>query len=73
MRSRRRNLLIFRIVVFVVLGGFFLIPIGAMFEFSTRGNSIDSPRTLEAWTNIATTPGLTDAIVASLISATFAS
>ena len=66
MKSRRRNLLIFRIVVFVVLGAFFLVPIGAMFEFSTRGNNIDSPRTLEAWTNIATTPGLTDAIVASL-------
>jgi len=65
-KSRRRNLLIFRIVVFVVLGAFFLVPIGAMFEFSTRGNNIDSPRTLEAWTNIATTPGLTDAIVASL-------
>jgi len=66
MKSRRRNLLIFRIVVFVVLGAFFLVPIGSMFEFSTRGNNSDSPRTLEAWTNIATTPGLTDAIVASL-------
>src|SRR5256885_4723032 len=37
-----------------------------MFEFSTRGNSINAPRTLEAWTQIATTPGLGDAIVASL-------
>src|SRR5437879_8106865 len=65
-RSRRIKLQIFRITVFLVLGAFFLVPIGAMFEFSTRGNSINAPRTLEAWTQIATTPGLGDAIVASL-------
>jgi len=65
-RSRRRRLQIFRIVVFVVLGAFFLGPIGAMFEFSTRGNSVNAPRTLSAWTAIGTTPGLGDAIIASL-------
>ena len=65
-RSRRIKLQIFRITIFLVLGAFFLVPIGAMFEFSTRGNSINAPRTLEAWTQIAKTPGLTEAIVASL-------
>jgi hypothetical protein len=43
-RSRRIKLQIFRITVFLVLGAFFLVPIGAMFEFSTRGNSINAPR-----------------------------
>src|SRR5207245_9737003 len=65
-RSRRIKLQIFRITVFLVLGAFLLVPIGAMFEFSTRGNAINAPRTLEAWIQIAKTPGLTDAIVASL-------
>ena len=64
--SRRFRLQLFRITVFVVLGAFFLIPIGAMFEFSTRGNGINAPRTLEAWANIATTPDLVSAIIASL-------
>ena len=48
------------------MGTFFLAPIGAMFEFSTRGNSIDAPRTLKAWTDIAQTPGLVRGIVVSL-------
>jgi putative spermidine/putrescine transport system permease protein len=65
-RSRRIKLQIFRVAVFAVLGAFFLIPIGAMFEFSTRGNSINAPRTLEAWTQITSTTGLIDAMVASL-------
>jgi putative spermidine/putrescine transport system permease protein len=65
-RSRRVKLQIFRSAVLVVLGAFFLIPIGAMFEFSTRGDRVDSPRTLVAWANIVNTPELIDAIVASL-------
>jgi putative spermidine/putrescine transport system permease protein len=65
-RSRRRNLQIFRIAVFVVLGAFFLVPIGAMFEFSTRGNSVTAPRTLDAWTAIVRVPDLTQAITVSL-------
>jgi len=48
------------------MGAFFLVPIGAMFEFSTRGNSVTAPRTLEAWNNILKTPDLVDAITASL-------
>jgi putative spermidine/putrescine transport system permease protein len=65
-RSRQIKLQIFRATVFLVLGAFFLVPIGAMFEFSTRGNRVDGPRTLEAWNNIVNTPELIDAIVASL-------
>ncbi len=65
-RSRRQKLQVFRIAVFIVLGAFFLIPLGAMFEFSTRGGTITSPRTLQPWADIATTTGLLDAIVASL-------
>jgi putative spermidine/putrescine transport system permease protein len=65
-RSRRTKLRVFRTVVFLAMGAFFLVPIAAMFEFSTRGNSITAPRTMEAWTNILKTPDLVDAITASL-------
>jgi putative spermidine/putrescine transport system permease protein len=65
-RSRRSKLQVFRVVVFLVMGAFFLVPIAAMFEFSTRGNSVTAPRTMEAWTNILKTPDLVDAITASL-------
>lgn len=65
-RNRRRKLQIFRVVVFLVMGAFFLIPIGAMFEFSTRGTGENSPRTLSAWLTIGQTPDLVAAILASL-------
>ena len=65
-KSRRIKLRLFRATVFLVLGAFFLVPIGAMFEFSTRGNSINAPRTMEAWTTIVKTPDLVAAITASL-------
>src|SRR2546429_5708545 len=65
-RSRRIKLQVFRGVVFLAMGVFFLVPIPAMFEFSTRGNSVTAPRTMEAWTNIIKTPDLVDAIIASL-------
>jgi len=65
-RSRRLKLQIFRVIVLLVMGAFFLVPMGAMFEFSTRGNSATAPRTLEAWANIIKTPDLVDAIIASL-------
>jgi putative spermidine/putrescine transport system permease protein len=64
--SRRVKLQVFRVTVFLVLGAFFLVPIGAMLEFSTRGNSVTAPRNLDAWTNIVKTPDLIDAITASL-------
>jgi putative spermidine/putrescine transport system permease protein len=65
-RSRRAKLRVFRIVTFVVLGAFFVYPIWAMFEFSTRGIGENSPRTLDAWKAIATYPDLVAGIVASL-------
>jgi len=66
MRARRIKLQVFRWVVFVLTAAFFLVPIAAMVEFSTRGNGVAAPRTLEAWQNIATTPDLATAIIASL-------
>lgn len=66
MAARRLKLQAFRVVVFVVCGLFFLIPLGAMAEFSTRGNAVDSPRTLDAWARIPQTPELAQAITVSL-------
>ena len=66
MASRRIKLQALRIVVFVVCGLFFLVPIGAMLEFSTRGNDVSSPRTLQAWQLIPSTPELATAITVSL-------
>jgi len=65
-RSRRIKLRVFRGVVFFLMGAFFLVPIGAMFEFSTRGRAVTDARTMVAWTNIIKTPDLVDAITASL-------
>ncbi len=65
-RARRFRLQVFRIAVFVLMGLFFLVPIGSMFEFSTRGNSATAPRNLDAWLNIVKTPELSEAIIASL-------
>jgi putative spermidine/putrescine transport system permease protein len=64
--SRRVKLQVFRVVTFVLLGAFFLGPIWAMFEFSTRGVGDNSPRTLDAWKSIGTYPDLVAGIVASL-------
>ena len=71
-RNRRLKLQIFRVLVFLVFGAFFLVPIGAMFEFSTRGNG-DAPRTLVAWQTIFQTPDLVAAILASLVLAVITS
>ena len=65
-RSRRQKLQAFRIVVFLVAGLFFLVPLFAMFEFTTRGRLLTDPRNLDAWKSIATYPDLVAAIVASL-------
>jgi|SRR5438034_9207179 len=62
---RRRNLQIFRTVVLIAAGVYFLVPIGAMFEFSTRANDQVS-RTLDPWKSIFTFPDLVTAIIASL-------
>ncbi len=63
-RTRRLKLRVFRTVVFVAAAVFFLVPIGAMVEFSTRGNS--GQRTLEYWKEILAYPDMVQAIVASL-------
>src|SRR3981189_3561724 len=65
-RSRRIKLQVFRATVFILLGAFFLLPIGAMFEFSTRGNRRTAPRTMEAWAAIFQTADLVKAIINSL-------
>lgn len=72
-RNRRLKLQVFRVVVFLVFGAFFLVPIGAMFEFSTRGSTDNAPRTLAAWQTIFQTPDLVAAILASLVLAVITS
>ncbi|TMC86948.1 MAG: ABC transporter permease, partial [Chloroflexi bacterium] len=65
-RSRRLKLQVFRYVVLLAAALFFLMPMFASIEFSTRGNGIAAPRTLDSWKLIASTPELSDAIIASL-------
>jgi putative spermidine/putrescine transport system permease protein len=65
-RSRRQKLQVFRAVIFVVAGLFFLVPLFAMFEFTTRGRLLTDSRNLDAWKSIVTYPDLVAAIVASV-------
>lgn len=66
-RSRRAKLQIFRYTVLVAAAIFFIVPILAMFEFSTRsGLDVSSPRTLSYWKQIFDYPDLVAAITASL-------
>lgn len=65
MRRRRRNLQIFRAIVLILAGLFFLVPIASMFEFSTRGIG-SGPRTLDYWHQIFDYPELIAGIIASL-------
>jgi len=65
-RRNRMRTQVLRVIALVVFGLFFLTPIAAMFEFSTRGNGLNAARTWVAWTSILTYPDLTDAIKASL-------
>ena len=55
----------FRWSVLGLLGGFFVLPLVAMLEFSTRGG-LDGGRDFTAWTSIVDDPALVDAIVVSL-------
>lgn len=55
-RSRWLKLQTFRYVVFALAAVYFLIPLAAMFEFSTRAN--DGSRTLDYWKSIATFPDM---------------
>ena len=63
---RRRRLTAFRIVVLVIAALFFLTPILAMIEFSTRGTGISAARTLTYWRQIFDYPDLIAAIQVSL-------
>ena len=63
-RTKWLKLQVYRYVVFALAGIFFLVPLGAMFEFSTRGNT--GQRTLEYWRSIPDYPDLTTAMIASL-------
>ena len=65
-RSRRQKLQVFRAVIFVIAGLFFLVPLFAMFEFTTRGRLLTDSRNLDAWKSIVTYPDLVAAIVASV-------
>ncbi|HKV87490.1 MAG TPA: ABC transporter permease subunit [Candidatus Dormibacteraeota bacterium] len=58
-RSRRIKLQLFRYVTFGLAAVFFLVPILAMFEFSTRGTS-PGQRTLAYWQSIFSYPDLID-------------
>jgi putative spermidine/putrescine transport system permease protein len=65
-RTRRQKLQVFRAVILVAAGLFFLVPLFAMFEFTTRGRLLTDPRNLDAWKSITTYPDLIAAIVASV-------
>ena len=62
---RRARLNVWRGIVFVFLGIFFLTPLYAMAEFTTRGVG-NAPRNLDAWRQIVTYPDLIGAISISL-------
>ena len=55
-RKRWIRLQVFRYVVLALSAVFFLVPLGAMFEFSTRG--ISGQRTLDYWRSIFKYPDL---------------
>ena len=63
-RSRWLKLQVFRYVMFGLAAVFFLIPLSAMFEFSTRGSN--GSRTFQYWQSIVSYPDMVAAIVASL-------
>ncbi|WP_306746559.1 ABC transporter permease [Saccharothrix yanglingensis] len=53
-----------RSAVLLVLGAYFLLPLVAMAEFSTRG--ANGTRSLESWSGIVDDPDLVDAILVSV-------
>ncbi|HEY7281376.1 MAG TPA: ABC transporter permease subunit [Actinomycetota bacterium] len=64
-RRRRRRQRIFRIVVLLVFGAFFLIPLYAMVAFSLEGTT-PGTHSVSAWTSIFSYPGLGSAIAITL-------
>ncbi len=61
---------VFRAALIVVFGLFFLFPLYAMADFSTR-NLLGSGRTLQAWENLVQDDALYSAIIVSLLLAVF--
>ncbi len=70
MRKKRLSAKLFRFVLFVAFGLFFLFPLYAMADFSTR-DLISSGRTAQAWQNLVADEALYQAIVISLLLAVF--
>ena len=64
--TKQRRLAAFRIAVLVLLGLFFLLPLSALVEFSTRGTGLAAARTLASWRAIGSQPDLIAAIQVSL-------
>ncbi|MCG8921829.1 ABC transporter permease [Lentzea sp. CC55] len=56
---------VLRTIVLLVLGVYFVLPLIAMAEFSTRGRN--GTRSLESWTSIVDDEGLMEALVNSLL------
>ncbi|MFD4673687.1 ABC transporter permease [Lentzea sp. NPDC058450] len=56
---------VLRTIVLLVLGIYFVLPLVAMAEFSTRG--INGTRSLDSWTSIVDDDGLMEALVNSLL------
>lgn len=54
-----------RYALLTLFGLFFLVPLYAMLDFSTR--ALDGGRTGQAWTNLVEDPNLSSAIIASLV------
>jgi putative spermidine/putrescine transport system permease protein len=63
-RGRRLPATIARWLILIIVGGYLVLPLFAMLEFSTRGPG--GARTLEAWTAIGSDKTLVDSIVVSL-------
>jgi putative spermidine/putrescine transport system permease protein len=61
---------VFRGLLWVAFGLFFLFPLYAMADFSTR-NLISGGRTLQAWQNLVADEALYESIVISLLLAVF--
>jgi putative spermidine/putrescine transport system permease protein len=63
-KRRNRPRTIFRWLILLLVGGFLLLPLIAMLDFSTRGPG--GARTLDAWLVIGDDDDLIDAIIVSL-------
>ena len=59
-----------RVLLLVLYGVFFLVPLYAMLDFSTRGTG-GAGRTGEAWTALVSDPTLRDAIITTLLLSLF--